>query len=169
MFQKILVAIDDSDRSRSIFERSLALAKSNRSELMLIHVLTMLNDFYPGDTFIGIPASAMRIYAEQLELREQAGIEKLQSLAVEATTAGVPIDFVQKIGDPGKTICESAKDWNANLIVIGRRGLNGLSELFMGSTSNYVLHHAPCDVLTIQGIAQTLPQPELSKTLVGLT
>jgi nucleotide-binding universal stress UspA family protein len=136
---------------------------------MLIHVLTVLDDFYPGDTFIGIPASAMQIYAERSEKREQAGIEKLQGFAVEATTAGVPIDFVQKIGDPGKLICETAKTWNADLIVVGRRGLNGLSELFMGSTSNYVLHHAPCDVLTIQAIAQTVPLRELPTILAGST
>jgi nucleotide-binding universal stress UspA family protein len=169
MFQKILVAIDDSDSSRSVFDRSLVLAKANRSELMLIHVLTMINDFYPGDTFIGIPASAMRIYADQLELREQAGIEKLQRLESAAIAAGVMTELTQTIGDPGKTICETAKDWNANLIVIGRRGLSGLSELLMGSTSSYVLHHAPCDVLTIQGIAQTLPQSEFSKTLASST
>jgi nucleotide-binding universal stress UspA family protein len=169
MFQKILVAIDDSESSRSIFEQSLALAKADQSELMLIHVLTMINDFYPSDTFIGMPASAMRIYAEQLESREQAGIKKLQSLAVEATTAGIPTNFVQKIGDPGKVICEIAIDWNANLIVVGRRGLNGLSELLMGSTSNYVLHHASCAVLTIPANAQTSAVSKLPATLVGAT
>ena len=48
MFQKILVAIDDSESSHTIFDRALTLAKTNQSELMLIHVLTLLNDFYPG-------------------------------------------------------------------------------------------------------------------------
>jgi len=39
------------------------------------------------------------------------------------------------------------------LVVVGRRGHSGLSELFLGSVSNYVLHRAPCSVLTIQGEA----------------
>ncbi len=39
----------------------------------------------------------------------------------------------------------------ADLIVVGRRGRSGLSELILGSASNYVLHHAPCSVLTLQG------------------
>ena len=134
---------------------------------MLIHVLTLIDEFYPSDTFIGIPESAMRMYAERLEKREQAGIQKLRTLVEEATTAGIYTEFTQKIGDPGKLICETAKTWNANLIVVGRRGLSGLNELLMGSTSNYVLHHAPCDVLTIQGIARTLPQPELPTLLVS--
>lgn len=161
MSEKILVAIDDSDRSRSIFDRSLVLAKASQSELMLIHVLTILDNFYPGDTFISVSESAMRMYAERLKDRERAGIEKLRSLVAEATTAGVSADFIQNVGDPGKMICETAKTWNADLIVIGRRGLKGLNELLMGSTSNYVLHHAHCDVFTIQEVARTSPLQEL--------
>jgi nucleotide-binding universal stress UspA family protein len=169
MFEKILVAIDDTKSSRTIFERSLMLAKVNRSALMLIHVLTIVDPLYPGDAFIGIPESAIQAHVKRLEIREQAGIEKLRSLAAEATAAGIPTEFTQNVGDPGKLICEIAKSWNANLIVIGRRGLSGLSELFMGSTSNYVLHHAPCNVLTIQGNDVTLPQIETVQTLVGST
>jgi nucleotide-binding universal stress UspA family protein len=33
---------------------------------------------------------------------------------------------------------------------MGRRGRTGLSELFLGSVSNYVTHHAPCSVLTLK-------------------
>jgi nucleotide-binding universal stress UspA family protein len=169
MFEKILVAIDDSESSRSIFERALVLAKADRSELMLIHVLTLLDDFYPGEAYFAVTEAALNSYAEKLAQREQAETEKLQRLEVEATAAGVTTEFTQKIGDPGKIICETAKAWNANLIVIGRRGLSGLSELLMGSTSNYVLHHAPCDVLTIQSVARTVPQPEPPKILAGST
>jgi nucleotide-binding universal stress UspA family protein len=175
MFQKILVAIDDTESSQAIFEQALMLAKADRfsrgeatpTALMLVHVLTIVDDFYPGDTFVGIPESAVRGYANRLEKREQAGIEKLRTLEATATAAGIPTEFTQNVGDPGKLICELAKTWNANLIVIGRRGLNGLSELLLGSTSNYVLHHAPCNVLTIQGTALTLPDREIAQTLVG--
>jgi nucleotide-binding universal stress UspA family protein len=169
MFQKILVAIDDSELSRTVFDRALMLAKVNQSELMLMHVLTLVDDFYPGDAFIGITESTMRVYAKRLENREQAGLEHLRSLEAAATAAGIPTEFTQNVGDPGKMICEVAKTWNANLVVIGRRGLSGLSELFSGSTSNYVLHHAPCSVLIIQEIAQTLPLRKLPTILACST
>jgi nucleotide-binding universal stress UspA family protein len=169
MFEKILVAIDDTESSRTIFDRSLVLAKANHSVLMLIHVLTIVDDFYPGDTFIGIPESAMQAYAKRLEIRERDGIEKLRSLASDAIAAGIRTEFTQNIGDPGKLICEIAKSWNADLIVIGRRGLSGLSELLMGSTSNYVLHHAPCSVSIVQGNARTLPLPSLPTVPAGST
>lgn len=44
-----------------------------------------------------------------------------------------------------------ARSWNANIIVIGRRGHRGFTEFFLGSVSNYVMHHASCSVLTVQG------------------
>jgi nucleotide-binding universal stress UspA family protein len=169
MFDKILVALDDTESSRTIFDRSLVLAKANRSALMLIHVLTIVDKLYPGDTFIGISESAIRVHAKRLEIRERDGIEKLRSLEVEATAAGIRTEFTQNIGEPGKLICEIAKSWNADLIVIGRRGLSGLRELFMGSTSNHVLHHAPCNVLTIQEKTRTLPLQSLPTILAGST
>lgn len=43
-----------------------------------------------------------------------------------------------------------ARNWQADVIVIDRRGI---SELLMGSVSNYVLHHAQCSVFTVQGVA----------------
>jgi nucleotide-binding universal stress UspA family protein len=54
------------------------------------------------------------------------------------------------MGDAGRTICETAKNYSADLIVIGRNQRSVLSEIFLGSTSNYVLHHAPCSVMVIQ-------------------
>jgi nucleotide-binding universal stress UspA family protein len=74
----------------------------------------------------------------------------LRSRIYEAVAAGVNAESNQVSGDAGKAICEEALVWGADLIVLGRRGRSGLSELFLGSTSNYVLHHAPCSVLTVQ-------------------
>jgi nucleotide-binding universal stress UspA family protein len=167
MFEKILVAIDSSESSRTIFTAALMLAKANNSKLMLVHVLVVVDNLYPGDAFMGIPESAVRVYAQRLEQQEQEGIAKLRSLVAAATAAGISTEFTQHIGDPGKSICKLARNWNANLIVIGRRGLHGLSELFLGSTSNYVLHHAPCNVLTIQGIDRTLPPLETTTTVTS--
>ena len=74
----------------------------------------------------------------------------LRSCCHEAMARGISTEFDLKIGDAGSAICDLAKGWEADLIVIGRRGRTGLSELLLGSVSNYVLHHAPCSVLVIQ-------------------
>jgi nucleotide-binding universal stress UspA family protein len=151
MFERILVAIDGAEFYQNIFEQALMLAKATQSELMLLHVQTLLDDFSPGEASLVYSEVGLRSYVKKLENMERAETEKLQVLADRAISSGVPTDLTQNIGDPGKMICAVAKTWNANLIVIGRRGLSGVSEMLMGSVSNYILHHAPCDVLTIQG------------------
>jgi nucleotide-binding universal stress UspA family protein len=70
----------------------------------------------------------------------------LQSLSAQANTAGVNTEFTQNTGNAGRMICELATVWNADLIIMGRRGRSGIAEFFLGSVSNYVLHHAPCSV-----------------------
>jgi nucleotide-binding universal stress UspA family protein len=166
MFDKILVAInDDTESSHIIFDRALMLAKANSSALMLIHVLTTVdNSYYPGSTYHPSTDSTLSSYSKELKKREQVGIEKLRFLAWKANAAGVLTEFTQNIGDPGKSICEVAKSWNANLIIIGKGSLNGLNELILDSTSNYVMYHAPCDVLTIQDSA-LISQPIETKNM----
>lgn len=150
MFSKVLVAIDNSESTQVVFESALALAKVHQSRLMLLHVMIPTDIFYPDLPYVGTPATVTDIYFECWRQREEEGIEKLKLLEAKAKTAGVSAKFTQSVGNPGTSICDLAKTWNADLILIGRRGLHGLNELFLGSVSNYVLHHAPCHVLTIQ-------------------
>jgi nucleotide-binding universal stress UspA family protein len=74
----------------------------------------------------------------------------LRSLEREAASMGISVEFQQISGSPSRVICQVAREWQANLIVIGHRGRSGLSEMLLGSVSNYVMHHAPCSVLMVQ-------------------
>ena len=85
---------------------------------------------------------------------EQEGLKLLQSLTEEATQAGVKTEFKQTLGYPGQNICEEAQTWSAELILVGSRGLTGMKEMFLGSISNYVTHHAPCSVLIVREDAE---------------
>jgi nucleotide-binding universal stress UspA family protein len=67
-----------------------------------------------------------------------------------ANALNIKVEIFQSLGDAGRTICETAKNYAADLIVMGRNQKSMLSEIFLGSTSNYVLHHAPCSVMVIQ-------------------
>lgn len=153
MFHKILVAIDDSELSQFVFEQAVALAKESQAELLLLHVLEPYDD-YPVDPYTGISESARQAHWKKWKEWEQAGMDRLKLLEESATAAGVATEFTQNLGSPGKVICTLAKTWNADLIVVGRRGLKGVQEFLMGSVSSYVLHHAPCNVLTLQGRVQ---------------
>jgi nucleotide-binding universal stress UspA family protein len=158
MYQKILVAVDSSARGDAVFEKGLAIAKAFQSQLLLLHVLSSEEENSP----MPIPPNAEQIYwapgteldiqtwQQQWQRYESECLEQLQKRAAQANTAGIQTEFQQILGSPGKLICQTAKQWSANLIIIGNRGRSGLSEFFLGSVSNYVLHHAPCSVLVVK-------------------
>ena len=54
-------------------------------------------------------------------------------------------------GDPRDRIVEMARDWKADLVVVGGRGLTGFMGALLGSVSTAVLRRAPCPVLVVQG------------------
>lgn len=157
MFHKILVALDRSKIAKQTFDKSLAQAREPSSSLMLLHVLSPGDEGYPilpGIQYPYIPVGEEDLlgsYLKQREIYEQQGIDMLRSLTESAIAAGVKAEFTQKVGNPGRVICNLARTWGADLIVVGRRGRSGLNELLLGSVSNYVLHHAPCSVLVVEG------------------
>ncbi len=156
MFKKILVAIDHSTMSRKVFEAGLSLAKTTGASLMLLHVLSSEDQdcpkpfIYSGLEYNPSVKPILEAYQEQWQKFERSGRELLRSLSLEATQAGVNTEFRQTFGYPGRNICEEAQTWSAELILLGSRGLTGLKEMFLGSVSNYVTHHAPCSVLIVR-------------------
>jgi len=173
MLYKILVAIDDSLTNRAVFEEALDLSRQTGASLMLLHVMPPEERNYPELTRSYVPYypiitdELLQQYQAEWEAAENRGLELLRSLAQEAT--GVSVEFTQNIGSPGRVICDVAKDWGASLIVMGRRGRTGLTELFMGSISNYVIHHALCSVFVVQGKVPPIEQvtPDEKTTLTA--
>ena len=88
---------------------------------------------------------------ERLQQELQESKDWLQTYVEQATAIGITTEAKCQVGHPGSLIRDLAKNWNADLIVMGRRGLNSLQEVFLGSVSNYILHHAPCSVLVVHG------------------
>lgn len=152
MLKKILVAIDRSPMGREVFNQALSLAKATGGSVMLLHILSyddkgsplMLANYPYLD--VGMNDAARQLYQEQWQEFEHQGLDMLHRFADEAKAAGVEAEFTQIPGSPSSAICRMAKTWEADLIVMGRRGFSGFKELILGSVSNYVLHHAPCSV-----------------------
>ncbi len=154
MIYKILVAVDYSEDNKSVFDAALSLAKTTDATLMIMHVLAEEEPGYPmipSYTYYPVLDNYdYNLYKKKLEDYKQRGINFLQERAKEAKAAGVNAEFTQLTGNPGRSICELANTWSADLILIGSRGLKGLKEMFLGSVSNYVTHHAPCSVLIVR-------------------
>lgn len=157
-FQKILVAIDNSPLCAAAFAASLDLARSNQARLKLLHCITpdLITDPMMGSVTLDAslpPGLLMNDFQTQQVLLEQQ-TEHAQALLAQYAQAakehGVVTESKCLIGEAGDQLCEMARDWAADLVVVGRRGRTGLAEAFLGSVSNYVVHHAPCSVLVIQ-------------------
>ncbi|TAE59977.1 MAG: universal stress protein [Nostocales cyanobacterium] len=168
MFHKILVALDKSDTSQYIFDQSLFAAKTSAAKLMLLHVLSPMDDPYINPIFLQpetiyptLHTDTITQYMQAWDELKQERLHWIQSLTQTAIKNGVDTEFTQTVGDAGRIICELALNWSADLIIVGRRGRSGISEALLGSISNYVIHHAHCSVLTVQGLnANNIPNSD---------
>lgn len=161
MFNKILVAIDASASRAQVFEQAIALAKSMQAQLRVLQVVTANEADFPhyplAQTDVGfvldetVYEEILQRYTQERQAFEDQHLSQLQAIAEDAIAEGISTDYALAYGSPGKQICQMAADWQADAIVLGRRGNLGLQELWLGSVSNYVVHHAPCSVLVIQG------------------
>lgn len=156
MFKKILISLDCSQMGKHVFEQGFALAKMTGASLLLVHVLSTEEEgspYIPVSTFEYYPGMWEQVsesHLQEWEIWKNKSAEMLQSFCAQANTAAVNTEFRQVPGNPSRVICDLAGNWGADLIVIGRRGNSGLTELLLGSVSNYVLHHAPCSVYVVQ-------------------
>jgi nucleotide-binding universal stress UspA family protein len=157
-FQKILVAVDYQASTSEVFAKALQIAKANQGRLIVFHCLQEsiagIPDFL---AYAGTGAYSSLYSQELLKMEEQIVRETSEELQVwldsfvkKASQNNIETESIYLIGEPGRQICAYAKSWDADLIIIGRRGRTGFSELLLGSVSNYVIHHAHCSVLVVQ-------------------
>lgn len=158
MYQKILVALDNSPASEALFGEALDLAQATEGALLLVHSLSNQDDNSPLpmspmlDSIYWAPGTELDLEAWRQEWvrYETESSDRLRRYAAIANTAGVTAEFRQLIGNPAAVICKAAQEWDADLILIGNRGRKGIAELVLGSVSNEVMHKAPCSVLVMK-------------------
>jgi nucleotide-binding universal stress UspA family protein len=144
-FRRILHPSDFSRASRAAFAQAVALAKANRAELLLVHVLGPI--LAPAEAYV--PATA---YGEMWASARATGQKELHALAGRARKAGVRTATLLVEGSPAyDEIARVAKTKHADLIVIGTHGRTGLARAFLGSVASRVVAIAPCPVLTVRG------------------
>lgn len=157
MYHKILVALDRSAAHGGVLSRAIAIAQGLNAQVMLLHVLSAYDTNSPGlpvrayhSYYPILDSVAWDTYQQRWSAYEAAGLEELRRDAALVEEAGLTVEFTQTAGDPGRVICDVARGWEADLILVGHRGRSGISELLLGSVSNYVMHHASCSVLVVR-------------------
>jgi len=141
--RRVLIAVDDDPVSVRAADVGAELAQSLGGEVALIHV----NDIalhYAGDT--GIAHGELRARAKQESKALLTGYR--ERLSLHPST----LEFVEA-GPPATTIARAAKEWPADLIVIGSHGRSGMRRALLGSVAEGVMRNAPCPVLVVR--AQT--------------
>ena len=157
MFNKILVALDRSPEASAVFDYALSIAQPEISEMLLLHFIDwQIQDASPwvgAGTLYDMNLSGDRYNwsRQNLQTEVEQGDIWLQTYAERAIAKGINCKSECRVGNCNLGIGNIAKAWNADLIVIGRRGHKNISEIFLGSVSNYVIHHAPCSVFVVQG------------------
>lgn len=169
MFKRILVAMDGSEAGDRVFAEAVALAQDNQARLMLMHVFLMpaadQADLSNQSSDSLSPPDSNGSNTQ--EKAKQQSLESLRLRHKHLTAAGIEADVGLLEGDPGQQICDTARKWGADLILMGHRGLSEQEERVMKSASNYVLHHAPCSIHIVQndGILKQTRTEQMHKTL----
>lgn len=136
--EKILVPIDFSKYSKEAAEDAVLLAEIFKSQITFLHVIEQ--GIHPAF----YAANIKSIFSLDPGLRERS-IQKLEEFT---GLSGKDFHYVVTEGIAHKEITEYAKDQEIDLIVMGNRGLTGLTHLLLGSTTERVVRSAPCAVLT---------------------
>lgn len=145
MYQKILVAVDGSPTSLRGLEEAIKVAKALGGQLKLVHVvneLVIAAEYVPS------------VYYEPVlvSLRDSGGKVLEQAMAI-AQRAEVPCEqgLVETMGGrAADEIVKQARQWPADLIVLGTHGRRGLKRLAMGSDAELVLRQSPVPVLLVR-------------------
>ena len=135
MAPRILVAVDGSEVSHRALERVARFMK--RADVALV---TVARPIYRDPPYTG--------YADPKDEQEQREVLFAARDVLEGE--GISSTGVAPVGDPAEEILKAAKQFEAELIVIGARSLGSVKRLVLGSVSTKVMHESDCDVLIVK-------------------
>ena len=143
--RRILHPTDFSRASSAAFRRAVELAKDNRAELLVLHVLSVPVPI-TGDGYM-----PPKIYDEIVTGARAYAQKELDALIRKAKAAGARATGLLVEGIAHERIAQAARSKKADVLVVGTHGRTGLSRFFLGSVASRVLALAPCPVLTVRG------------------
>jgi len=153
-FKRVLCAVDFSEWSLRALELARSLTRESGAALTAVTVIEWPWPEPPPPSFDELPPAQAGALREYRRYVETGATRRLTALADESAAAGVAVAVRVGHGKPHVEILRAAADIGADLIVIGVHGRNGLDLQIFGSTTNHVVRHATCPVLTLRSQAQ---------------
>jgi nucleotide-binding universal stress UspA family protein len=142
MFSSIVVGTDGSETAEIALRRAIELAALAGAKL---HVVSA---YEPSPARVGgkQPVAEAAEWSVGSDFKVEAVLERARDTA---RAGHVEIEVHAPKGDAADSLISTAKEQDADLIVMGSRGMQGARRV-LGSVPNKVSHHAPCDVLIVQ-------------------
>ncbi|SKA40880.1 Nucleotide-binding universal stress protein, UspA family [Enhydrobacter aerosaccus] len=139
-FRKILITVDDDPLAAHAAEVGIALARSLNADVALIHAI---------DPSLIYSPEAGSVADDIAQHAQQEGARVVADFRARLPAGTSVLQFVRQ-GRPGQEIVKAAREWPADLIVIGSHGRRGLSRAVLGSVAEEVMRHSPCPVLVVR-------------------
>ena len=133
MYNKIMVAIDSSEVSRSALQEGLHIANSYGAKLCIVHVI---GDSEDADQQVG----------NDLLNQARATVPSKQSVE----TRLVQAEAEYGLNGVSDAIASAVKDWNADLLVVGTANRRGLERMVIGSVAEQVLAKVESSILLVR-------------------
>ncbi len=147
MYERILVAIDNSGTSDKALEEAIKLALVHKAALRLVHVV--------DTAMMDVDNGGLVSMHEVFQALRQGGESLLQQSEVRVRKANIPVDttLLETLGVTrvATEIVKAAKEWPADLIVLGTHGRRGFVHLLLGSVADDVVRMATTPILLIRG------------------
>jgi nucleotide-binding universal stress UspA family protein len=145
MFKSVVVGTDGSDTATQAVREAIELARVLSAKLEIVSAYEPV----PGARLRDERREAPEDLQWMISPREDVE-STLRAAAVLATEAGVKAELYPRQGDPADAIIDVAEERQADLIVVGNKGMTGAKRFLLGAVPNKISHHAPCSVLIVR-------------------
>lgn len=148
LFKHVLCPVDFSDCSLHALNYAMSLAQEADGQLIVMHTMYGLED--SPDLFDTVLTDDRLSLAEFRHRREEEIQQRLKDAVPETVAAYCQVETLVSRGKPGREILRIARERTSDLIVMGIHGRRAADLMFFGSTTQHVVRHAACPVLTLR-------------------
>ncbi|HEX9915287.1 MAG TPA: universal stress protein [Candidatus Bathyarchaeia archaeon] len=153
MYKKILVAFDGSEPSRNALDHAVSIANQWKAELRILSVVPrVMMPVFPDEGFGAAPITAAQDMSDYQDKMKNIYAKSLKEAEEDIKEAFPDIKVTTQLleGRPSNIIDEEAEKENVDLIVIGSRGLGGITGWILGSTSRHVVESCTKPILVVK-------------------
>jgi nucleotide-binding universal stress UspA family protein len=146
MYGSIVVGTDGSDTAKEAVRQAAELARAIGARILLVSAYEPVPEsrLRQERTEVPIDVSWMVNPREDVQAVLDEEAERIQADGVSEVAT------YAREGDPADAILDVAEETQADLIVVGNKGMTGARRFLLGSVPNKVSHHAPCNVMIVR-------------------